>query len=185
VLRLPGAKRSASLRPNRGGWPHLAIPFCPAISGRWPRKEVLGHTAHELRIREDPQDRAFMIAQLQRGPAGPARNAITWFRTKSGRNQDQLLFLRQSPVWRSALRPCNLARRTEEYWAAALSDLRTSSETGGRSGSRLPSSVSAGLSRFVTVLSGNPTARKISHHPEIEVRHDDAYRFRLHFVLKR
>ena len=47
----------------------------------YSRKEVLGHTAHELRIWEDPQDRALMIAQLQRGPV---RNVITRLRTKSG-----------------------------------------------------------------------------------------------------
>lgn len=47
----------------------------------YSRKEVLGHTVNELRIWEDPKDRAFMIAQLQRGPV---RNVITRLRTKSG-----------------------------------------------------------------------------------------------------
>ena len=45
------------------------------------RKEVLGRTVNELRIWEDPQDRAFMISQLQRGPV---RNVITRLRTKTG-----------------------------------------------------------------------------------------------------
>jgi len=47
----------------------------------YSRKEVLGHTVHELRIWEDPRDRAFMIAQLQ---CGPVRNVITRLRTKAG-----------------------------------------------------------------------------------------------------
>jgi len=47
----------------------------------YSRKEVLGHTVHELNIWEDPSDRAFMIAQLQRGSI---RNIITRPRTKSG-----------------------------------------------------------------------------------------------------
>ena len=47
----------------------------------YSRTEVLGHTVHELNIWEDPADRAFMIAQLQRGPI---RNIITRLRTKSG-----------------------------------------------------------------------------------------------------
>jgi PAS domain S-box-containing protein len=47
----------------------------------YSRKEVLGHTVHELRIWEDPQDRALMIAQLQRGPV---RNVITRLRTRMG-----------------------------------------------------------------------------------------------------
>ena len=45
------------------------------------RKELLGRTVHELRIWEDPADRAFMLAQLQRGPI---RNVITRLRTRSG-----------------------------------------------------------------------------------------------------
>ena len=45
------------------------------------RKEVLGRTVNELKIWEDPKERAFMIAQLQRGPI---RNVITRLRTKSG-----------------------------------------------------------------------------------------------------
>jgi PAS domain S-box-containing protein len=45
------------------------------------RKELLGRTVHELRVWEDPADRAFMLTQLQRGPI---RNVITRLRTKSG-----------------------------------------------------------------------------------------------------
>jgi PAS domain S-box-containing protein len=45
------------------------------------RKELIGRTVNELRIWEDPQDRAFMISQLQRGPV---RNVITRLRTKTG-----------------------------------------------------------------------------------------------------
>jgi len=45
------------------------------------RKDVVGHTVHELRIWEDPNDRALMIAQLERGPI---RNVVTRLRTKSG-----------------------------------------------------------------------------------------------------
>jgi PAS domain S-box-containing protein len=47
----------------------------------YSRAEVLGRTVHELRIWEDPSDRALMVAQLQRGPI---RNVITRVRTKSG-----------------------------------------------------------------------------------------------------
>ena len=47
----------------------------------YSRGEVLGHTVHELRIWDDPADRKFMVAQLQRGPI---RNVITRLRTKSG-----------------------------------------------------------------------------------------------------
>jgi PAS domain S-box-containing protein len=47
----------------------------------YSRKEVLGHTVHELRIWEDPADRVLMVAQLQRGPI---RSVITRLRTKSG-----------------------------------------------------------------------------------------------------
>lgn len=47
----------------------------------YSRKEVLGRTVTELRIWEDPRDRMFMIAQLQRGSV---RNVITRLRTKSG-----------------------------------------------------------------------------------------------------
>jgi PAS domain S-box-containing protein len=47
----------------------------------YSRKEVVGRTVHELHIWEDPNDRKFMIAQLQRGPV---RNVITRLRTKSG-----------------------------------------------------------------------------------------------------
>jgi PAS domain S-box-containing protein len=48
----------------------------------YSRAEVLGRTAHELRIWEDPSDRALMVAQLQRGPI---RNVVTRVRTKSGK----------------------------------------------------------------------------------------------------
>jgi len=47
----------------------------------YSRKEVVGHTVHELRIWEDPNDRTLMIAQLERGPI---RNVVTRLRTKSG-----------------------------------------------------------------------------------------------------
>jgi PAS domain S-box-containing protein len=47
----------------------------------YSRAELLGRTVHELRIWEDPSDRALMVAQLQRGPI---RNVVTWLRTKSG-----------------------------------------------------------------------------------------------------
>ena len=45
------------------------------------RKELVGHTVHELRIWEDPNDRNLMITQLQHGPI---RNVITRLRMKSG-----------------------------------------------------------------------------------------------------
>jgi PAS domain S-box-containing protein len=45
------------------------------------RKEVVGHTVHELRIWEDPHDRMLMIAQLQHGAV---RNVVTRLRMKSG-----------------------------------------------------------------------------------------------------
>jgi PAS domain S-box-containing protein len=48
----------------------------------YSRAEVLGRTAHELGIWEDPSDRALMVAQLQRGPI---RNVVTRVRTKSGK----------------------------------------------------------------------------------------------------
>ncbi len=48
----------------------------------YSRAEVIGRTVGELRIWEDPKDRALMIAQLQQ--RGPIRNAITRLRTKSG-----------------------------------------------------------------------------------------------------
>ncbi|MGA8151344.1 MAG: PAS domain S-box protein [Terriglobales bacterium] len=47
----------------------------------YSRKEILGHTVNELRIWEDPEDWAFVIAQFQRGPI---RNVISRLRTKSG-----------------------------------------------------------------------------------------------------
>src|ERR1700728_3029843 len=46
------------------------------------RAEVIGRTVGDLRIWEDPKDRALMIAQLQQ--RGPIRNVITRLRTKSG-----------------------------------------------------------------------------------------------------
>ncbi len=46
------------------------------------RAEVLGRTVHELRIWENPADREFMIAQLNKG--GPVRNIMTRLRMKSG-----------------------------------------------------------------------------------------------------
>jgi PAS domain S-box-containing protein len=48
----------------------------------YSRTEAIGHTVGELRIWEDPKDRAWMIAQLQQ--RGTIRNAITRLRTKSG-----------------------------------------------------------------------------------------------------
>ena len=48
----------------------------------YSREELVGHTVHELRIWEDPSDREYMLAQLQRG--GPIRNIVTHLRTKSG-----------------------------------------------------------------------------------------------------
>ena len=48
----------------------------------YSRTEVIGRTVGELRIWEDPQDRALMIAQLKQ--RGPIRNVITRIRTKSG-----------------------------------------------------------------------------------------------------
>ena len=48
----------------------------------YSREEVLGRTAHELRIWEDPADRRLMLAQLSKG--GPVRNIMTRIRTKSG-----------------------------------------------------------------------------------------------------
>jgi PAS domain S-box-containing protein len=48
----------------------------------YSRAEVIGRTVGDLRIWEDPKDRALMIAQLQQ--RGPIRNVITRLRTKSG-----------------------------------------------------------------------------------------------------
>jgi PAS domain S-box-containing protein len=47
----------------------------------YSRAEVLGRTVHELAMWEDPKDREFMVAQLNRGPI---RNVITRIRTKCG-----------------------------------------------------------------------------------------------------
>lgn len=46
------------------------------------REELLGRTANELRIWEEPADRRLLLTQLRRG--GPIRNVITRLRTKSG-----------------------------------------------------------------------------------------------------
>jgi PAS domain S-box-containing protein len=48
----------------------------------YSREELLGRTVHDLRMWCHPADRMFMIEQLHRGI--PARNVITWLRTKSG-----------------------------------------------------------------------------------------------------
>ena len=48
----------------------------------YSREELLSRTVHELKLWEDPADRTFMIAQLNKG--GPIRNVITRLRTKSG-----------------------------------------------------------------------------------------------------
>jgi len=48
----------------------------------YSRSELIGHTVHELKMWEDPADRSFMVAQLQRG--GQVRSVITRLRTKSG-----------------------------------------------------------------------------------------------------
>lgn len=46
------------------------------------RAELIGHTVDELRLWEDPADRALVIAKLLKG--APIRNLITRLRTKSG-----------------------------------------------------------------------------------------------------
>jgi PAS domain S-box-containing protein len=46
------------------------------------RQEVLGRTASELRMWEDPADRKLLLAHLRRG--GPVRNVVTRIRTKAG-----------------------------------------------------------------------------------------------------
>lgn len=48
----------------------------------YSREELLGRTVHDLKIWEDPTDRAFMVAQLEEG--GPIRNVIARLRMKSG-----------------------------------------------------------------------------------------------------
>jgi PAS domain S-box-containing protein len=48
----------------------------------YSRREVLGHSAEELRFWEDPADRRLLVAQVKRG--GPVRNVITRLRTKCG-----------------------------------------------------------------------------------------------------
>ena len=66
------------------------------------RAEVLGRTVHELRIWENPADREFMIAQLNKG--GPVRNIMTRLRMKSGEirvtaySADRLQFEGQSCI---------------------------------------------------------------------------------------
>ena len=48
----------------------------------YSRREVLGLTTQDLRIRAEPDDRLLIMEQLRRGM--PIRNVITRFRTKSG-----------------------------------------------------------------------------------------------------
>ena len=48
----------------------------------YSRADLIGHTAHELQIWENPGDSALMIGQLQK--TGPTRNVIAPLRTKSG-----------------------------------------------------------------------------------------------------
>ena len=48
----------------------------------YARKELLGRTVHDLRIWEDPSDRAYLLTRLEKG--GPIRNVITRLRTRSG-----------------------------------------------------------------------------------------------------
>jgi len=48
----------------------------------YSREELVGRTVHQLRIWEDPADRTYMLAQLQRG--GPVRNLVTRLSAKSG-----------------------------------------------------------------------------------------------------
>ena len=68
----------------------------------YSRAEVLGRTVHELRIWENPADREFMIAQLNKG--GPVRNIMTRLRMKSGEirvtaySADRLQFEGQSCI---------------------------------------------------------------------------------------
>jgi PAS domain S-box-containing protein len=68
----------------------------------YSRAEVLGRTVHELRIWENPADREFMLAQLNKG--GPVRNIMTRLRMKSGEirvtaySADRLQFEGQSCI---------------------------------------------------------------------------------------
>jgi PAS domain S-box-containing protein len=48
----------------------------------YSRDELIGRTAHDVAIWDDPADRALMIAQLNKGR--PVRNVITRIHTKSG-----------------------------------------------------------------------------------------------------
>jgi PAS domain S-box-containing protein len=48
----------------------------------YSREELIGRTVQELRIWEEPADRALLLAQLGRG--GPVRQVMTRLRTKSG-----------------------------------------------------------------------------------------------------
>jgi PAS domain S-box-containing protein len=48
----------------------------------YSRADLIGHTAHELQIWENPGDSALMIGQFQR--VGPTRNVVAPLRTKSG-----------------------------------------------------------------------------------------------------
>lgn len=47
-----------------------------------PREDLLGRTVNDLRIWEDPSDRAYLLTRLEEG--GPIRNVITRLRTRSG-----------------------------------------------------------------------------------------------------
>jgi len=68
----------------------------------YSRAELLGRTVHELRIWENPADREFMLAQLNKG--GPVRNIMTRLRMKSGEirvtaySADRLQFEGQSCI---------------------------------------------------------------------------------------
>ena len=48
----------------------------------YSRADLIGHTVHELRIWQNPEDRTLMIGQLQKD--GPIRSVVAPLRTKSG-----------------------------------------------------------------------------------------------------
>ncbi|MGA7566948.1 MAG: PAS domain-containing protein, partial [Terriglobales bacterium] len=48
----------------------------------YSRAELIGHTADELRVWEDPAERTRLVDQLRHGRA--VRNFVTRFRTKPG-----------------------------------------------------------------------------------------------------
>lgn len=48
----------------------------------YSREDLLGRTVNDLRIWEDPSDRAYLLTRLEEG--GPIRNVITRLRTRSG-----------------------------------------------------------------------------------------------------